>query len=58
VARLCAEREAGELTSAAVRRAAVALGVGERSVWRWLRADDLERRPRRDRYEITEAMSS
>ncbi|MGH3097704.1 MAG: Mu transposase C-terminal domain-containing protein [Streptosporangiales bacterium] len=54
VARLRAERDAGKLTSARVRQAAALVGAGERSVWRWLTADDVQRRPRRERYELTQ----
>jgi putative transposase len=52
VARL-RQRGTGELTGA-VREAATALNLGERTVWRWLGAETLSRRPRA-RYEITEA---
>jgi len=54
VARLREQRAGGGPTSAQVREAAAALGVGERTVWRWLGAETLSRRPRA-RYEPTEA---
>ena len=53
VARLRALRAAGTLTSADVRGAALGLGTGERSVWRWLARDD-HAQPARRRYELTE----
>lgn len=56
VARLQEQRTVGTLTRAAVRRAAVGVGVAERTVWGWLAVEPgaLVRRPRA-RYEITEA---
>jgi hypothetical protein len=45
------------LSSADVQRTAEGLGVDERTVWRWLAGPEPEpRQPRRDRYEITEAV--
>ena len=56
LARLRDQHAAGELTSAHVRHAAVEVGIGERTLWRWLAADpDQLTRTRRARYEITEA---
>ena len=54
VARLREQRTKGELTSAHVREAAAALGIGERTLWRWLGTETLSRRLRA-RYEVTEA---
>jgi putative transposase len=49
-------RAAGLLRSEDVRAAAAGLGIGERTVWRWLTAPEPPpRRPRRDGYQITEA---
>jgi len=57
VSRLRERRASGELGSADVAAAAIDLGVGERTVWRWLatREPRAPRRRRQDRYEITEA---
>jgi putative transposase len=46
--------EGGGLTRARAREAAMALGVDERTVWRWVSARALSRKPRA-RYEVTEA---
>ena len=54
VARLREQRTKGQLTSSHVREAAAALGIGERTLWRWLGTETLSRKPR-DRYEVTEA---
>ncbi|SFO44386.1 putative transposase [Pseudonocardia ammonioxydans] len=56
VERLQEMRAAGELTSAQVRQAAAEVGIGERTLWRWLGAvgPPPPRRARRGRYEITE----
>jgi putative transposase len=57
VARLREQRMTGGLRSADVRAIAAQLGIGERTVWRWLATsmDSPRRRRRRDRYQITEA---
>ena len=57
VERLRARRLAGDLPSAEVRTAAREIGVGERTLWRWLAVTEPPppRRARRDRYELTEA---
>ena len=52
--RLIAQRTAGLLTSAEVRRTAAGLGVDVRTVWRWL-AHDRGGHPARRRYQLTEA---
>jgi len=54
VARLKEQRGQGELTSAQVREAAAALGLWDRTVWRWLAAETVARKPRAS-YEVTEA---
>lgn len=54
--RLAALAEAGRLSGEQVRPAAVALGVSERTVWRWVgqarAGEGLVRRPR-GRFEVT-----
>ena len=52
--RLIAQRAAGSLTSAEVRRTAAGLGVDVRTVWRWL-AHDRGGHPAHRRYQLTEA---
>ena len=56
VARLRQRRGDGALISAEVRAAAVALGVAERTVWRWVSEENPPAvRAPRPRYELTEA---
>jgi putative transposase len=54
VARLVGQRHTADLTAAEVARAARQVGIGERTLWRWL-AGALPGAPARARYHLTEA---